>query len=522
MNAPVPVLKDIADVYYPDNLPAEKTRFSQLLSRFSKLYNTKPEYVSRSPGRVNIIGEHVDHQLYEVLPMAIASDVLIAVSKTEGPKISVANLDDSRFKTGEFSIPKNGQIEIDSSTLQWTNYFKAGFRGAVELLQKENPTLIPTGMSVLVDGSVPAGAGVSSSAAFVCASALAVLRANGRTKILKRDLTELAIVSERAVGVNSGGMDQAASVFSVQGDAVSVSFSPRLHVEAIRFPQAEPPFTFMIANSFVTANKHETGPIHYNLRVVECTLAAEYLAAKHGVTLPPDAGASGKSLHGLQNAYFASNGPGDSTKNHRQQVHEMFRITEAELTQKSGYTREEIASVLNITVPDLEERYMTAFPVRASRFLLRQRAQHVFSEALRVLQFKDLLLAPPSPEDPQNILLLPRLGALMNDTQLSCRDHYMNSIPELDQMCMIAREAGAYGSRVTGAGWGGCTVHLVPKSKVEAIRSAWLKKYYKPRDPGMTKEKLEEVGGWWSVSRGMGVWCKSYRSFLISIWAIVS
>ncbi len=492
MNALVPVVNSIEDVYYPDNLPAERARFARLLSRFSELYNKKPEYVARSPGRVNIIGEHVDHQLYDVLPMAIASDVLIAISKTENSKISVANLEDTRFKAGEFSVQANEQVEIDSSTLQWTNYFKAGFRGAAELLRKEDPQLVPCGMDVLVDGSVPAGAGVSSSAAFVCASALAVLRANGRQKILKRELTELAIVSERAVGVNSGGMDQSASVFSVQGDAVSVSFSPKLHVEAIRFPDAEPPFTFMIANSFVTANKHETGPIHYNLRVVECTLAAEWLAAKHGVKLPHDAGASGKSLRGFQIAYFE--GPGDSSKNHRQQVHEMFKIAQTELTKKEGYTREEIASVLGISIPELEQQYMTKFPVRADRFLLRQRAQHVFSEALRVLQFKDLLLAPPPHEDPKNILLLPKLGALMNDTQLSCRDHYMNSCPELDQMCRIAREAGAYGSRVTGAGWGGCTVHLVPKGKVEAIRRAWFEKYYRPRDPGMTLEKMEEVG----------------------------
>ena len=492
MSAPVPVVKDIKQVYYQDDLPGEKTRFSRLMDLFSEVYKKKPAYVARSPGRVNIIGEHVDHQLYEVLPMAIASDVLIAVSKTNGSKVSITNLDDSKFKAGEFLIPADGQIEIDSSTLQWTNYFKAGFQGAVGLLQKEDPKFTPCGMDVLMDGSVPPGAGVSSSAAFVCASALAVLRANGRDKVVKRDLTELAIVSERAVGVNSGGMDQSASVFSVQGDAVSVSFSPRLHVEAIRFPNAEPPFTFMIANSFVTANKHETGPIHYNLRVVECTLAAEWLATKQGVKLPNDAGALGKSLRGFQVAYFE--GPGDSTKDHRQQVQDMLRLAESELVKKEGYTREEISSMLGISVPELEKQYMTKFPVRAERFLLRQRAQHVFSEALRVLQFKDLLLATASHEDPKNILLLPKLGVLMNDTQLSCRDLYMNSCPELDQMCEIAREAGAFGSRVTGAGWGGCSVHLVPKNKVEAIRKAWYDKYYQPRDRGMTMTKMEEVG----------------------------
>jgi galactokinase len=60
-------------------------------------------------------------------------------------------------------------------------------------------------MEILANGNVPAGGGLSSSAAFCCASALAALRAAGEDVITKKELTELAIVSERAVGVNSGG-----------------------------------------------------------------------------------------------------------------------------------------------------------------------------------------------------------------------------------------------------------------------------------------------------------------------------
>ena len=496
MEVSVPVVHDIQEVYYPDDLSRERTRFAHLLERFSSIYSgKKPDFVARSPGRVNIIGEHVDHQLYEVLPMAITADVLIAVStkSDQEAKVSIANLNDQKFKSSSFPFAKNGDVDIDSSTLEWTNYFKAGFRGAVSLLRQKDTGFSPVGIDVLVDGSVPAGAGVSSSAAFVCASALAVLRANGQEKVLKTDLTELAIVSERAVGVNSGGMDQAASVFSIQGDALSVTFFPKLHAEAIRFPKTEPPITFMIAQSFVTANKHETGPIHYNLRVVECTLASEWLAAKHGVKLAPDAGASGKSLRGFQTAYF--NGPGSSGLDHKQQLKEVLRITESELTKTEGYTREEIASVLGLSVQELEWQYMTKFPVRAERFLLRQRAQHVFSEALRVLEFKELLLAPPPPSSTseENPLLI-QLGALLLETQASCRDLYQNSCPELDQMCQIAKEAGAYGSRVTGAGWGGCTVHLVPKGKVDSIQSAWEEKYYRLRDPPLGREKLKELG----------------------------
>ena len=348
-------------------------------------------------------------------------------------------------------------------------------------------------MSILVDGNVPAGGGLSSSAAFVCASALAVLRANGEEKIIKKELVELAIVSERAVGVNSGGMDQAASVFSKAGDALSVSFSPDLHAEAIAFPKTDPPITFMIAQSFVVSDKHATAPECYNLRVVECTLAAEVLAAALNVhleekmELEQDAAPLSRSLRGLQRAYYGSSP--SIFANATEQLEQMLHLVEDCLSQTPGhYTRETIASALHISVDELTARYFPKFPVRASGFHLHRRATHVFNEALRVLAFKDLLAASPTPAD-----LLPRLGALMNETQDSCRDVYECSCAELDELCDIAREAGAYGSRLTGAGWGGCTVHLVPREKVEDVRRAWVERYYRVREPDISEERLREA-----------------------------
>ena len=493
MNGPVPVVKDVDDIYPQEDLPLQNKRFNKLLDHFHDLYGKRPQFVARSPGRVNIIGEHIDYSLYEVLPMAIAADVLVAVSAVSrgesGGQISVENLNPEKFKSATFDVPTDGKIDIDASTLQWTNYFKAGFRGAVELLQRGDPKFVPCGMQVLIDGTVPAGGGLSSSAAFVCASALAVLRANGQQHVIKKELVEIAIVSERSVGVNSGGMDQAASVLSIRGDAVSISFSPELHAEAIAFPKTDPPITFMIAQSFVAADKHVTAPACYNLRVVECTLAAEVLAVTTGIKLKEDAGPLGHSLRGFQTAFFEKRGGRDISS--EDQLKDLLAMIATHLDSPHGYTREEIASALSISVPDLEMRYMKKFPVRAERFLLQQRAQHVFTEALRVIAFRRLLQSPPSDLDTS---LLPQLGSLMNETQASCRDVYDCSCPELDQLCDIAREAGSYGSRLTGAGWGGCTVHLVPKEKTEIIRQAWEEKYYRKRDPSMTKEKLAETG----------------------------
>lgn len=141
--------------------------------------------------------------------MAVEVDVLQAVavdSSSKQPQIRLCNVNHGKFAAKEFDIPLKGEIEIDSSALEWTNYFRAGLRGATQLLRKKRgEDFVPVGMDVLVDGTVPSGGGLSSSAAFVCASALAVLRANGEENVDSKELVELAIVSERAVGVYSGG-----------------------------------------------------------------------------------------------------------------------------------------------------------------------------------------------------------------------------------------------------------------------------------------------------------------------------
>lgn len=487
----VPVAHGIEAVYPPEAVQQQQKRWSHLSSRFSEIYGQSPEFIARSPGRVNVIGEHIDYSLYEVLPMAIAADVIIAVSTsrgTEAANVNISNVDPNKFKTAEFAISTSGEVEIDPSTHEWTNYFKAGVRGAMGLLREKNSSLKPCSMKVLVDGTVPSGGGLSSSAAFVCASALAVLRANGQKQVLKKELVEMAIVSERAVGVNSGGMDQAASVFSIRGDALSVSFSPQLHAEAIAFPKTDPEMTFMIAQSFVAADKHVTAPVCYNLRVVECTLAAEVLASKLKLKLKDDSGPLDRSLRGLQDAYFS----GQNSPSAVEKLEKMRSLVTQHLNDKSGYTREEIADSLGTSVTDLEERFMSKFPVRAERFLLQQRALHVFDEALRVSSFKSLLQSAPG-EGERHEDILKKLGHLMNQTQDSCRDLYHCSCPELDELCRIARGAGAYGSRLTGAGWGGCSVHLVPKDRVDAIRSAWEKDYYRGKFPDITEGKLAEA-----------------------------
>ncbi|KAM3539833.1 hypothetical protein ARSEF1564_007239 [Beauveria bassiana] len=548
--ASVPVVASLADIYPHDALAQQTSRWNALYARFSSAYaGAVPAFVARSPGRVNIIGEHIDYSLYSVLPMAITADAIMAVSARPPSttttsfspstfKIRIGNVDDTSFPSREFVLDAGADIEIDASASEWTNYFKSGLRGALALLRQKareaGQEFCPCDMDVIMDGTVPVGGGLSSSAAFVSASALAVMTANSQAPVDKKELTELAIVSERSVGVYSGGMDQAASVLSELGSALFVSFSPHLDAKPVKFPHTNPELGFVIAQSFVTSTKHDTAPTRYNLRVVECSLAAGYLNAvlnPPGTTLALDAGPLRTSLKGFHDVFAAKYLTGIDPE---EQLQRLIRLTEDTLTQEEGYTREELALVLKESVAadlikmaaeqgtstavgiedsnlvaNLEKRYMSKFPVRAKRFKIRQRALHVFSEALRVMQFLKLLEST----DPASADVNQKLGNLMNATQESCRELYECSSPEIDDICRIARNAGAYGSRLTGAGWGGCTVHLVPVDKIDAVKEALEKEYYATRH--LTEEQKAQAVVISRPARGSAILVRHAGSFVL-------
>ncbi|KAI9729444.1 MAG: galactokinase [Cirrosporium novae-zelandiae] len=496
---PVPYATTLNQVY-PDNFREVKPRWDNLIKRYTYLYGRRPELVARSPGRVNIIGEHIDYCLYDVLPMAITPDVLVAISTRpppphahgEGVLMKVANTIPDKYPTREFLVSPEGNVYIDGTKHEWTNYFKAGLDGSIQLLRKKNPEFLPKSMEVLLDGSVPAGGGLSSSAAFVCSTALAIMKAHG-AEVTKKDLFELCIVSERRVGVNSGGMDQAASIFSLRGTALYTSFVPSIHTEHVKFPVTDPEMVFLIAQSLITSDKQVTGPVCYNLRVVEVTLAAVVLAKIFNLTLEPDSSSLGLSLRGFHLALEAL----DSSFAKLElpdQLEKLISIVKDKLPSEEGYTREDISKLLGISIADIESQYMTKFPIRATHFQLRKRALHVYSEALRVIKFKDLLVQPLTPGDKAaSVNRLTELGTLMNETQISCRDVYECSCPELDELCQIARRAGSAGSRVTGAGWGGASVHLVPGDRVRDVIAAWKSGYYGKKFPDLSPDKLREA-----------------------------
>lgn len=173
----------------------------------------------------------------------------------------------------------------------------------------------------------------------------------------------------------------------------------------------------------------------------------------------------------------------------------MLELVEESLgDKKDGFTVSDAADALNCSREEFTRDYLTIFPVRFQVLKLYQRAKHVYSEALRVL--KALQLITHESQYERESEFFSQFGQLMNESQQSCDKLYECSCPEIDSICSIALENGSYGSRLTGAGWGGCTVHLVPggpNGSVERVKKALIEQFYKVRYPGISDEILEEV-----------------------------
>lgn len=351
-------------------------------------------YFSEAPGRVNLLGEHVDYNGGAVLPMAINRFVHIDADELPGElcrieaydlgesvEFSADSLQDKRDTTGKPLLP-------------WALY-PAG----VAWVLKEHGFLV-RGVNAVFHSTVPVGAGLSSSAAVEVAFA-ALWQVLGGWKATP---LELAILCQRAenryVGVNCGLMDQFASACGVEGSAVW--FDTRSHEsKAVRLPEQA---VVVIADTGV---RHDLASSAYNERRASCEEALRYFQEK----LP-----GVKSLREVSVADFNRYSSG------------------------------------------LEE-----IPLKRSRYIVHECAR--MDQALGVLSRSDAA----------------GFGNLMNETHIGLRDDFEVSCPELDAMAEIAWSLpGCYGSRLTGAGFGGCTASLVERSRVDGFVLG-LKKGYLDR-----------------------------------------
>ncbi|XP_052190519.1 galactokinase-like [Diospyros lotus] len=463
---PVPVHSDLEPVYGgASQLEEAELRFQNLKSKFLDVFGHEPDVFVRSPGRVNLIGEHIDYEGYSVLPMAIRQDTIVAIRKRDfGDSDCLLRIANVSAKYPLCVYPADPDQDIDVKNHRWGHYFICGYKGFYEHAKLKGLDVgVPVGLDVMVDGTVPAGSGLSSSAALVCSSTIATMAAFG-VNFPKKEIAQLTCECERHIGTQSGGMDQAISIMAKSGFAELIDFNP-IGATDVQLPACG---SFVIAHSLAESQKAVTAAINYNNRVVECRLAAIVLSIKLGMK-PQDAIAQVKTLsdvEGLCVSFAGSHGSSDPV------------LAVKELLSEEPYTAEDIEKITGESLEHIFANSPTSLDVikAANHYKLYQRATHVYSEAKRVHAFKDTVSSSISEEE-----MLKKLGALMNESHYSCSILYECSCPELEELVKVCRVNGALGARLTGAGWGGCAVALVKESAVPQFILDLKDQFYQSR-----------------------------------------
>ena len=293
----------------------------------------------------------------------------------------------------------------------------------------------------------------------------------------QRELASLCAKCERYMGMQSGGMDQAISILGKKGIAKLIEFNP-LETYDIALPKNA---CFVISNSLVESNKYITASSGYNMRVVETRLGSVLLAKN--LNLPEWQKVT--TLHQVQKLAKLS-------------FDELLESTEKYL-QKGFYTVESVSKSLSMEENVVIEKYITVKV--GEKFFLYNRVKHVFSESKRVRTFEGL--CKPSTNSSTGNELLSSLGNLMNESHYSCRDDFECSCTELDELTEFCRKNGAYGSRLTGAGWGGWIVSLVDSKDSHSFLTKLVDNYY--------KSKIEDTSSSVKISKpGSGGYYFSY------------
>jgi galactokinase len=234
---------------------------------FTASFNEQPVLIVRSPGRINLIGEHLDYNSGWVLPASIDKAIFFAASpRTDGAiHVFAADLNATDI------ITPNQQQERSSKT--WANYL----RGIVDQLHQLGKTI--NGCNVAITGDIPLGAGLSSSAAVECGFLYLLSELNQ----LELSRKEIALTGQRSenqfVGMNCGIMDQFASVFGQKGKVIRLDCRNLAHEY---FPFRFDDIDIVLCDTGVKHSFGE-GDSEYNKRRRDCeqgvAVLKEYLPA---------------------------------------------------------------------------------------------------------------------------------------------------------------------------------------------------------------------------------------------------
>lgn len=425
---------------------------------FTAKFGAEPNFFVRAPGRVNLIGEHIDYHGYNVLPMAVSQDILIAVGVSDAEDTIKCSNTVEKFEDGEISADPLASVDVEGDSPTWFQYFQCGYKAAFAAKGDDDTSHV--GMSVLVDGTVPPSAGLSSSSAFVVASTLATAVANN-IRLSKTQVAQAAVNAETYVGTMGGGMDQTISCLAQTGKAAEIQFTP-LKATPVTLPAS---VVFVVGHSLKEAPKAFRPYEGYNCRVTEGKLAAKLLAKRAGF----EGWAAIATVKELQDA-LGLEGP-----------HQLLDLLATHIKEEA-WSKAEMREAFGVedlaTLFDGDRKRAGALQVleHVDAYELHKRLRHVAGEAARVDRFVELCGSAEPSED-----TIAELGSLLNASHTSLDTDYECSDPALNELVAVARDSGALGARLTGAGWGGCTVMMVRAGDVGSFLEAVTEKFYASR-----------------------------------------
>ena len=236
---------------------------NQVLEQFNKIYPDAPSpLIIRSPGRINIIGEHTDYNEGFVLPAAIDKAIYVAIAKRDDDEIHLYAGD-----YNESHVVNTDAVAI--SEKHWPNYIL----GVVDQLQKKGFNI--GGFSLAIDGDVPLGAGLSSSAAVECATAFALNELFG-LGLTKLEMVKRAQKAEHTfAGVMCGIMDQFASMFGKKDNVIQLDCRS---IEYEYEPFELKDYKILLLNTNV---KHSLSSSAYNERRQQCEQGVAWVREYH-------------------------------------------------------------------------------------------------------------------------------------------------------------------------------------------------------------------------------------------------
>lgn len=245
----------------PEQTNHKNPKIDGLLKSFKEKFNSEPLIV-RSPGRINLIGEHVDYNNGFVMPAAIDKAIYLAISKREDNTINIASYD--------FGTAITSSVDHLAKTPEdWPDYLL----GVADEIQKLGKKI--GGFDAMLTGDIPMGAGLSSSAAVECATAFG-LNELFHLAIEKIDMVKLSQKAENNfVGVKCGIMDQFASMMGKKGQVIRLDCAS---LEYQYFPFAIDGYKILLLDTQV---KHSLASSEYNARRKECEQGVKWIQEKY-------------------------------------------------------------------------------------------------------------------------------------------------------------------------------------------------------------------------------------------------